>query len=290
MNIQIRLAGIPRVGGPQRLSVRLGISLLALALALVLGLMEPSVKGINYLVLAGVVLAAFSAFIRLFKSYFLVRTAAMSSYNLVNQLVPDLDVTGFTTMQVMKPMKMGFSKLVGKGYLIFSKFLEIMFISSAAGIAMFYLLFFSLNHKDPMIFLGMYLVVIAVLAYLLEKISLTIPIDRTLEFSLLGLDFAVWLTDAMAVWIILFSLGYFIPFQYLFLPMSIILLTLKVPSYYGLGLSELTGMAVFSIFGVPLMTSFLSVLIWDISRLVFSYLLGMSWRNLESRRQMAEFV
>ncbi|GEM_PF-5285627 len=273
------------------MQVKLGFSLLLLALAAVFAMLDLSSLQLNSIIVVGILATGFSAFIKVFKSYFLVKTTAVSSYQLVNRILPDVQLApGPFTVQLMQPMKIGFSKMIGKGLLLFSKFLELLSIALAATISLFYLLAFSLGHKDPIVFLGIYLILLAFLVLVLERISITIPVDKTIELALLGLDFSSWVMDAIGIWIILFSLGFYIPFQYVFLPVSILLLSTKFPSYYGLGISELVGMFVIHTLGAPLFLAFLAVLVWDLSSLFFSYLFTLSWRNLEMRREMYTYV
>ncbi len=241
-----------------------------------------------YALVSGILLAAYSSFMRMYKSYLSVRISAIESVRAVQTIIPNVSIgTNEGMMELeMTPVRHMMSHMFGTGFLLLSKILNYLTLGTAALVSVFYLMFAHFGHPDPLPFIGAWLIMLALIIIIIRSLPFSRGIDRV--YPLVGLEVGSWLTDSVSIWAILVSLGYFINPIWIFLPMSLVLLSSKLPvSLYGLGIVELAGFVI-AVFSVPLFPVFLAFLIWDITRIVSYYLMAISWRNLEMRRRMME--
>ncbi len=275
--------------------MRLFLSAFFLVMATVLAVLSPASVGFLWqFALIAFLAAGFSAFLKSYRSYLLVRFVAQESLEISSSLLPSpiLAVGGTNLLQmVISPMRYALGKAIGAGYFLASKLFEVLILLSATAVSIFYLIFVHFGRTNPSLFIGVWIVLLGFLFLFMERLPFLHGLASWRAFSLTLLDVSSWLMDVISVWLFLFSFGYWISPANLFLPFSIILLLAKIsPVFYGFGQNEILGQVLLAVFGLPLFPAFLAVFFWDVSKIAVSFLLTESWRKLEERRALASLV
>lgn len=244
-----------------------------------------------WLLVLGFLLAGYAMFIRMYKSQLLVRFAAVESVQ--QSVMPPMIVeTPNMTMQIeLGGFGSAIGKFLGKGYILASRVIEIMVLSSAAIVAFLFLIFVYFGRSNPLPFIGAWLLLVGILWMILSRIPMLNVFTHgdALVFGLL--DVTRWAVDSLSLWVFLMGIGYSVNPVSLFLVLSILLLLEKIPSsYYGFGQNELLGEIIINVFGISMGPAFIALFMWDVSRLVASALMSASLENMQMRRMRMELV
>lgn len=268
------------------------VSLVLLLIALLLALLESLlsvIKSINFVFIAlGVIFGVMASILEHSKSKFLVEKSAEGSFRYF-QIMPTITITGDEQLiqKMVSRIYSGISKTVGKAILVIFKLVEF----GLKAIAGFCGLIFIFVPRVELF--GLWIILSTLFLTIISKLGNLFGLFEHFKEAIGKsgiLMFGAWASSVLCLWLFFQAFGTYVDILGIFFLTGLFAILSLIPFIFdGIGIIELVGMFSFNILGVSLAVGFLSIVLWEVSKLIGDFLISKIVRTEKYQTSLEEF-